>query len=106
MGKSKGNLHPRQYEIVRRTKRAGNLRLSDGRTVKLNQKINTTVLHDAGLARAVEQEFGHKGGTGDVMVIETDNNHLHAPENDGHCYTFTVPALPWQKGRKYYWEKE
>ena len=98
MSKSKGNLHPKQYEIIKRKQNSPiRLRLSDGRTVPLSQKVNTTVVHDAGLARAIEQEFGHKGGTGDVMVIETDNNHLHESDNKGHRYTFTNLAMPWAK---------
>jgi hypothetical protein len=99
MGQSHGNLHPKQWEVVRRKKNTpGRLTLSDGRAVTLNRKINTTIVKDAGLARAIDQEYGpRRGGTGDVMVVECDNNHLHERENVGHHYTFQVPALPWHK---------
>lgn len=98
MAKSKGNLHPKQYEIYRRSQRTGNrLTLSDGTVVALNPKVNSTIVKDAGLAKQIEQEFGHKGGNGEVAVIEVDNNHLHEADNRGHRYTFTVPELPWHK---------
>lgn len=101
MGTTKGNLHPKQYEIYRRTKKAGHrLTLSDGTAVALNRKVNSTIVKDAGLAKQIEQEFGHKGGSGDVLVVEVDNNHLHEADNRGHRYTFTVPELPWQKTGK------
>lgn len=98
--KSKGNLHPKQYEILPSRKNTPQvLTLSDGRKVPL-AKRGPTVIKDAGLAKAVDQEYGrarHAWRGGDVVVMEVDNNHLHEPENRGHCYTFTVPALPWHK---------
>ena len=98
--RSHGNLHPKQYEILpSRMNTPRVLTLSDGRQVKL-AKRGATIIRDAGLARAVDQEYGRRARTtsgGAVLVMETDNNHRHEPENRGHCYTFRVPALPWHK---------
>lgn len=95
-----------RYEIVKRkTHTPGTLTLPDGRTVPL-AKRGPTEIRDAGLARAIDAAHGHKRGNGDVLVIPVDNNHLY-DEGLGriHHYTHTVPELPWQKGRKRYWEK-
>lgn len=98
--KSHGNLHPKQYEIVKTRANVGNsLTLADGTKVPL-ARVGATVVKDPGLARAIDQEFGRQKRArrnGDVLVIETDNNHLNERENQGHTYTFTVPALPWHR---------
>ncbi len=106
MSKSHGNLHPKQWEVYRRSKKAGDsLTLSDGTVVGLNRKVNSTIVKDAALAKQIEQEFGPKGGNGDVMVVEVDNNHRHEPDNRGHTYTFSGVELPWHRGRRHVFGK-
>lgn len=99
---------PVQYEIYKRKVNTPDaLDLGDGKQLNLGKSV--TILKDAGLAHTVNQKYGldKKGrATGDVLVIPVDNNHLHEPGERGHRYTHTVPELPWQKGRKPYWDKE
>lgn len=99
---------PEQWEIYKRkTNTPGVLDLGDGQRVRLDKTV--TILKDKGLAEAVNQRYGVNKGTrasGDVLVVPVSNNHLHEPGERGHRYTHTVPELPWQKGRKRYWEQE
>ena len=97
---SDGNLHPKQYEIVKtRANVGGSLTLGDGTVVPL-AKVGPTVVKDAGLAKAIDQEYGrHKKArrNGDVLVIPVDNNHLNERDNRGHRYTFQTVAMPWAR---------
>ena len=111
MGKSRsqrshGNLHPKAYEIMPRSQNCPRVLDVDGHRVKL-PKQGAAVVYDKGLAHALEQKYGlgtlnrKRRGSNDVWVGEVDNDHLHNPKTSGHCYTFTVVALPWHKGKKH-----
>jgi hypothetical protein len=89
-----------RYEIMpRKINTPKVLILDDGRKVKLASQ-GATVIKDAGLARAIDQQYGlDKRGRrlGDVLVIPVDNDHLHAPGEAGHRFTHSIPALPWHR---------
>lgn len=64
-----------------------------GREMRFGKKSNAFTVSDMGLAREIEAEHGARE-TGEVVVIR------QPVREPGHRYTFSVPELPWKKGKK------
>jgi hypothetical protein len=89
----------KSYEIIKRSKRSKDIKgiFSDaGKHKRMAfDDEGRMVVHDAGVAREIEQKFGSKGSK-DVVVVEVDDLH---PENTGRSTKRIWSInLPWKKG--------
>lgn len=69
----------------------------DGKMYKFGKNPQVFTVHDAGVARQIEDMYGShsKTGTGDVVVCEVDNAQGLVPRR-----VFGVPELPWKRGEE------
>lgn len=88
------------FQVVKATKRDITGIGGAGRYLKFGSS-GAFQTKDPGLAREIDKRWGPDEGTGEIVVVETDNR----PEA-GHRYTFAMPAMPWKKGYQEPTEKE
>lgn len=91
----------KQYEIIKASKRAGDIKgliVGDANRRMRFNKEGRMVVHDKTVAHDIEEKYG-KGGSGDVVVVEVDDMDPTAPLHRGHRSqrVFVVGELPWKK---------
>ena len=85
------------YEQVKKKNRVGNYVNADGRLLQFGHN-DLMEVHDSGVAREIQQSQG-QDGTGDVIVIEVDENTTQKGIRimDGHRYHFgRLGKMPWK----------
>jgi hypothetical protein len=89
--------HKKTFEIVKAGKK-NSLKLDDGRVVKF-KKNGTFHTDDAGLAKAINERYGHetKRGDGSAVVCELEKYNETRLRTRKEAFAFTVPALPWHR---------
>src|SRR3989304_7807524 len=65
----------------------------EGRFMKFGSSGAFTT-RDPGLARSIDKKYGRRGGTGEVVVVEVDDERQF---ERGHRYVFTMPEMPWKR---------
>ena len=65
----------------------------EGRFMKFGSSGAFTT-RDPGLARSIDKKYGRRGGTGEVVVVEVDDERQF---ERGHRYVFTMPERPWKR---------
>ncbi len=90
----------KSFEIIKSTKRSKDIKgFFSGRGWKRRKFDNygRMILHDEGEARAINQKYGHDGGSRDVVVIPVDDLR---PENKGtrtRARRVWSIRVPWKK---------
>ena len=90
----------KSFEIIIASKRAGATKgIFVGRGWKRRKfgKHGRMILHDEGEAKAIDQKYGHAGGSRDVIVVPVDDLR---PENKGtrtRARRVWNIRVPWKK---------
>ena len=88
----------KSYEIIKSSTRSKDVKgffVGGGNHNRMEfDKEGRMVVHDAGVAKEMDQKYG-KGGSKDVVVVEVDDLH---PENTGRSTKRIWSInLPWKK---------
>lgn len=81
---------PHKYAVIKATQRTKDIRIDD-RVLNFGDKSGGLVVRDPGLAAEIEAKYET---TRDAVVIRQPDREA------GHRYTFTVPEMPWKRGKK------
>ncbi len=94
-------LRKKQFEIIKSSKRAGDIKGlvvgNSNRRMKFD-KDGRMVTTDKVVAHDIDEKYG-KEGTGDVVVVEVDDMDPNEPNHRGHRSqrVFAVGEMPWKK---------
>ena len=86
-------MNEKQYEIINASPKPVRELDVDGRKVKVNPN-GKSVIYDSGLAREIDQRYGHKAkgrDAGKVVVVEVDD--LNPKKERGHMHVFSMPDM-------------
>lgn len=89
---------PTKYMTIKATTKPIDSVNIDGKDMGFSKKNGMFMTDDPGLAREIEARYGRKGeqSPGETVTVPIVN----AGREEGHRYSFTVPALPWKKKDK------
>ncbi|MHA2070122.1 MAG: hypothetical protein ACXABY_37625 [Candidatus Thorarchaeota archaeon] len=91
----------KSYEIIKSSERSKDIKgllVGAGRHRKMKfDKHGRMIVHDAGVAKEIDQKYGHKGGSKDVVVVEVDDlRPEHRGTKTGARKVWNI-RVPWRK---------
>jgi len=93
----------KSYEIIKSSERSKDIKglfVGAGQHRKMKfDKYGRMIVHDAVVAKEIDQKYGHKGGSKDVVVVEVDDLR---PENKGSGTSARRVwniRVPWKKDK-------
>jgi hypothetical protein len=85
-----------KYQVIKATKRPFNTIKVDDHEMSVPKKFGAFTVVDEGMAHEIDARYGVKGQemAGQVVVCPVNTN-----PDPIHPRTFTVPELPWKRGK-------
>lgn len=91
----------KSYEIIKSSKRSRDIKglmvgAGKHRQMKFDKR-GRMIVHDASVAKEIDQKYGHKGGSKDVVVVEVDDLRPENRDSRTRARRVWNIRVPWRK---------